>query len=102
MPSEKILDRSSTGLPFGLLGRHVAHRSQDASFSGHVLRGKIAVARRGSEPRFGLGEAEVEHLDTAIVALHHVVRLQVPVGDAFLMGGRDGVCERYRDFEKLF
>ncbi len=39
---------------FRLLRRHVAHRPQDAPLLGHVLRGKIAVVRRGSEPRFGL------------------------------------------------
>ena len=45
-------------------------------------------------------QAEVEHLDAAVVRHHHVAGLQIAMRDLFLMRGRERIGERHRDLEE--
>ena len=86
--------------PLRLLGRHVGHRAQDASFGGD-RRG--VCGRLGRQHRRAgcaalrlndLGQPEVEHFDASSLlafAEHDVAGLEVAMRDPFLVRGRDGV-----------
>ena len=73
-----------------LLGRHVARGPEDHSRLRARLRHRrrLRQIRRGARGRvsgIGLGQAEVEHLDSALGCELHVGRLQVAVDDPLLV-----------------
>ena len=78
-----MVDRLSSHL----LGRHVACRSH-----GHALHRD--GGRKAHDRLFGLsqlGQSEVEDLDAAVFGDEDVVRLEVAVNDAFLVGRGEAV-----------
>ena len=101
MPSEKTSERAIDRLALRLLGRHVGDRADDAAFDRELLPGhrrRQVVARRVLAQ---LREAEVQHLDAALVADHHVAGLQVAMRDAPLVGRADRVGQRDRELQQL-
>ena len=48
----------------------------------------------------GFGQPEVEDLYSPVVAHHHVVGLEIPVGDTLLVGRRDRIRQRNRNIEE--
>ena len=79
------------GLAAHLLGRHVSGGAEDHALR-RVVRCAIRVASRPPAERLAqLRQTEIENLDAAIVGDEHVLGLDVPVDDAFLVrGGETG------------
>ena len=83
-------------LALGLLGRHVGRGAEDFALTRQAAErrrlelGDIILQGLGLGE---LGEAEVEHLDSAFGVHHHVGGLEVAVGDAAVVGGGDSVGE---------
>ena len=76
----------------GLLGRHVADRSEKRARLGGGRRGhRRLVVALGAGERRGLGKAEIEDLDDAVRRQDHVLGLQVPVDDASRVRGGQAV-----------
>ncbi len=87
-----VIDR----LALELLGRHVGQRADDHADAGRGRRhrlGCIAVGFRAVE----LDKPEVENTHAAVVADHHVPRLEVAVDDAFGVRRLEGVGQRGAD-----
>ncbi len=86
-------------LALGLLRGHVRDGADDASLGRHGRGGRRVVARQAGRLA-QLGQAEVEHLDAAVVGDHHVVGLEVAVHDPLLVGRVNRVGQRDRDVEE--
>ena len=71
-------------LAFGLLGRHVRDGPHDGPLNRlrALVQHCLAHVRGAGGAGHQLGEAEVEHLDAARVAHHHIARLEIAVDDA--------------------
>jgi hypothetical protein len=100
--AELIAGRAD-GLGALRLGRHVHRRAEDAARDREVLVER-AVARAARAERHrgvagGAREAEVEHARAAVAADEHVVRLEVAVDDAGVVGGGEAAArpEEQRD-----
>ncbi len=89
--------------PFRLFGRHVRGCAENPPFSGgrsgrHGRRARLAGCIRE------LREAEVEHLDSAVVLTlsdYDVAGLQIAVRDPFLVSGSDCVRHGNRNPQEL-
>jgi hypothetical protein len=86
-----------------LLGRHVTdgagHRAGVGAEGGEGL---VAARRPAREALLGqLRQPEVEHLHVAVAANHDVLRLQVAVGDARLVGRAESGGDLRDDVENL-
>jgi len=81
-----------------LLGRHVGHRAEHLSRA----RDRAAGGQRGLDVRRPRRrrKAEVEHLHAALVAHHHVGRLQIAMNDALAVRGGEGVGDRDGQLQK--
>ena len=87
------------GLALELLRRHVGERSAAARLlAGHRRNGGVRAIR--PRRRAELCEAEVDDPRPAVVSQHDVAGLEVPVHDAALVGGMQGVGERDRQLEE--
>ena len=75
-----------------LFRRHVAHRAEHETRLRRARQRRLALVAGAGDA----GEAEVEHLHVAVVAHHHIVRLDVAVHD--LRGVGDG--ERLGDLAR--
>ena len=84
-------------LAFGLLGRHVRDGAHDRALNRLRALGQYRLAHIGGAGGAGhqLGKAEVEHLDAARVAHHHVARLEIAVNDTRGVGR----CQRVGDLD---
>ncbi len=87
-------------LALHLLRRHVRGGAEHLADPGHRLGRQLARLRPGL-PRRQLGEPEVEDPDPALGVDHHVVGLEVAVGDAAVVGRAQGVGQRDGDLEEL-
>lgn len=98
-------------LPADLLRAHEAGRSLDPSELAPVVvdeRGPVGrldlpvdqpVGDRDGLGGVRAGDAEVQHLDGAVVGDHHVLGFEVPVDDAPGVGRGQGVADPVRDLE---
>src|ERR1700683_3739810 len=83
-----------------LFGRHVGWCSHDdAGLGAAGGRGKRGVGGTVGADIFR--QAEVEHLNAAIVGHHDVGGLQVAVHDAFFVGGSERVGQGAGDLDNL-
>ena len=89
-----LIDR----LSFHLLWGHIRHRAHDESFLGQgPCRLVFASGHRAALVQ--LGQAEVEDLHPAFLVHHDVGRLEIPMGDALLVGGAQGIGQGNGDVE---
>ena len=93
MPREKISLRGVERLPSRLLGAHVMDRAHDRSGErgrgGHRQSPSEKIGRSAGWCRPGveeLGQAEIQELGVAVPGDHDVVRLDIAVEDARLVG----------------
>ncbi len=77
-----------------LLGRHVPHRAQDGPANGGL------PVPRPLTPGPQLSQSEVEDLDSLLAGDHDVLRLEVAVGDAGLVGGGHPIGHLNRQIEQ--
>ena len=84
-----------------LLGRHVPHRPQDGSRLGGARRRLDPRPRAAGRFPLHLREPEVEDLEAPVLRDEEVVRLQVPMDDPFLVGGREAVRDLDRPVDRL-
>ena len=85
--------------PLGLLGRHVAEGPHDAA--GLLGDDSLGGFFRSQGSRRHLGQAEVEHLEAPLGIHHHVLGLEIPVGDALLVGAGQGVAQRDGQLQEI-
>jgi hypothetical protein len=84
-----------------LLGSHVRHGAEDAALlgeglgGGHRVDGSVCCLAR-------LRQAEVDHLDQALVGHDDVGGLEITVDDATFVGRGQGVGQGNADLEELF
>ena len=83
-----------------LLGRHVGHRAQHLAVLSLRLADDFAGGR-AHRAVVALGEAEIEHLHSAVLGHHDVGGLEVAVDDALLVGRRQGFGHRDGELEDL-
>ena len=91
----------------GLLGRHVPGRPQEhpglgpAGGEGGGLGPVLPRASRERVDAHGLGQAEVEDLDLAVLGDHDVSGLEVAVDDALLVGDLEGLGDLGGDLHRV-
>ena len=83
-----------------LFGRHVGEGADGEAFLGEGGLG-MKAHRLGGVVFAQLGEAEVEHLDPAVLVDHDVAGLEIAVLDPLGVGRGQGVGERHGDLEEL-
>ena len=88
-------------LALDLLGGHVVHRPENHALGCLRQSGKGTVSVAARKPTRRFRQPEVEDFDATVVAHHHVVRLQIPVGYAFLMRRCDGIRQWDCNVEEL-
>ena len=103
---EKDAEREQVGAPVDvaptrLLRGHVVERAHDDAVSRlHELRRGV-IARRKALPPHELRQTEVQDLDIAIGANHHVLGLQVAMDDACVVRGRDRLRNLHGNRDRL-
>ena len=88
------------GLALGLFRRHVGRRAHHDALAGHVgvdRHGLVVVFRLRLSPA---RQAEVQHLHAAVAVDHHVLGLEIAVGDAPGVGRRHGLGQGQRQLEE--
>jgi len=80
-----------------LFGGHVGWRSHNHAHLGMGGGSHGGIADTGNPDIFS--QSEIQHFDAALVADHHVARLQITVDDAFLMRRRERVGQRAANFD---
>ena len=87
-------------LSSGLLGRHVrrrAHGNAEFREDADLRRVQPCLLALGHQ----LGKPEVQHLDEAVRADHHVLGLDVAMNDADVVGSHQRGGDLERDVERL-
>jgi hypothetical protein len=95
-----VIDR----LAAHLLGGHVPHGAEDHSRAGVDALGEGARGAHGLGVQAGVGElgqAEVEQLHHPVAGQEDVLRLEVAVDDAPLVGGGEAVRDLGRQLDRL-
>lgn len=87
-------------LSLHLFGRHAGNGSHHHSLLGLRPGDDLGVEHVFLNRFEDLGQSEVEDFRTTLLGHHDVRRLQVPMGDAFVVGGCEGIGERYPDIEE--
>ena len=84
---------------FDLFGRHVRQGPHHHAVAG--AHGGLVLGAAGPRRIVRFGEPEVQHLHAPVGRHHHVARLQIPVHDALVVRGGEGLCEGDRQLQQF-
>src|SRR6476660_10529631 len=84
-----------------LLWRHVANRPEHNAGIGEFHHGRTRRLHVWVKGAMQFCETEIENLDSPVFGDEHVLRLQVAMNDAFLVGRRVSLGDLNRVFDGL-